>query len=248
MQLAESYDPNDMYGKTYGYHSSLNASMVAHLREIRDEITQRVELNEDDLIIDIGSNDGTLLSCYLTDDLPRLDLVGVDPSGGKFLKYYPIGVELVEDFFSETAVRKVRPKKRAKVITSIAMFYDLENPIAFATEVGRLLREDGIWVMEQSYLPLMIASSSYDTICHEHIEFYSLKQIDYIAERSGLKVIDVSTNDTNGGSFRVTLANQSSSYQTSAATQTMRKKELADGVNKVSYFANFNERIQKSKN
>lgn len=249
VQLDETFNLNQMYGENYGYHSSLNSSMVDHLEEIVSEAVGRVKLNEKDFIIDIGSNDGTLLSRYLTtgrSDM-KLLLLGIDPTGSKFRKYYKEGIMLVEDFFSADAIAKAMPGRKAQIVTSIAMFYDLEDPIAFAKDVRKVLDNNGIWIMEQSYLPLMVERNAYDTVCHEHVEFYSLKQIDYIAGHAGLKIIDVSLNDTNGGSFRVTLAKQESHYGISCVVNKLLRKEISDCVDTISYFDNFVNNIKRNK-
>lgn len=210
VQLKHSYDLDEMYGKNYGYRSGLNKSMINHLEKTVAKITQIVHLVPDDLIIDIGSNDATLLKAY---PLSGLTLVGIDPTGKKFAKFYPDYIRLIPDFFSAKAVHKIFGEKKAKIITSIAMFYDLEDPIDFMRQVHDALADDGIWVFEQSYMPAMLKMNAYDTVCHEHLEYYRLKQIKWMADRVGFKIIDVEFNKINGGSFAVTVAKSNSSYK-----------------------------------
>lgn len=203
LQLEHSYDLNEMYGLNYGYRSGLNPSMVAHLRSKVERILQTVKLQHGDLVIDIGSNDGTALSAY-----PKhcgAELVGIDPTGVKFHSYYPEHVKLISDFFNKDLVSKHFSGKKAKVITAFAMFYDLERPVDFMREVGDVLDDDGVWVFEQSYMPTMLAMNAYDTVCHEHLEYYGLRQIKWMADRAGLHIVDVEMNDVNGGSFSVTV-------------------------------------------
>lgn len=218
VQLAHSFDLNQLYGSNYGYRSGLNQSMSQHLRSKVDRIRSLYSLVPGDTIIDIGSNDSTLLRSYLPGDF---QLIGVDPSGAKFRNYYPKEVKLVADFFSKKRLLQLLGDKKAKVITSIAMFYDLENPLEFVKEVRDLLTPDGVWVFEQSYLPLMLEQLAYDTICHEHLEYYALTQIYWMTERADLKIIDVEFNDVNGGSFSVTAARKDSPYP--EATDTIKK-------------------------
>ena len=210
VQLAGTYDLASLYGGDYGYRSGLNGSMVRHLHGKAKTIEDRIDLKPGDLVIDIGSNDGTLLRGYATDGLR---LLGVDPTADKFRSYYPENAEVVADFFPAEAVKEHIGNAKARVVTSIACFYDLERPLEFAADVLDVLREDGLWVFEQSYLPAMIAARSYDTVCHEHLEYYAMAQIDYIAKQTGLKIVDVEFNDTNGGSFCVTASRASSPYQ-----------------------------------
>lgn len=200
VQLRHFYNLSEMYGLNYGYRSGLNQSMVKHLRQIVDYILSNTTLNSGDLVIDIGSNDSTLLQNYPLD----CQLIGIDPTGVKFAKYYPAHIQLIPDFFSPQLAETKLLGLKAKVITSIAMFYDLENPVSFAKAIATVLDEKGVWVFEQSYLPAMLETNSYDTICHEHLEYYSLAQIEWILEQAGLKILDVSLNDVNGGSFCIT--------------------------------------------
>ena len=183
--------------------------MVEHLYCLAVSIRNRVQLEPGDLVLDIGSNDGTLLKAF---DLPGITLAGMDPSGNKFRQYYPEHAVLIPEFFSATSFRSSFGLKRAKVITSIAMFYDLEDPLAFGRDVSEILADDGIWVFEQSYVRSMLDRTAYDTICHEHLEYYAVRQIAWMAERLDLKIIDITLNDTNGGSFSVTVAKRTSLY------------------------------------
>ena len=210
VQLKQSYDLSEMYGMNYGYRSGLNASMVKHLHSKVDKILNLGILQQGDLAIDIGSNDATTLRRYPTG---LYQLVGIDPTGIKFASYYPPEIRLISEFFSAESVAKALSGRKAKVISSFSMFYDLEDPIAFAKEIEGALDDEGIWIFEQSYLPAMLRTNSFDTICHEHLEFYALKQINWISENAGLKVLDVEFNDVNGGSFSITAAKVGSSHQ-----------------------------------
>jgi hypothetical protein len=203
LQLRHSYDAGEMYGENYGYRSGLNSGMVQHLRDKVANLMQLVDLVPGDVVLDIGSNDSTLLQAYTA---TGVELIGMDPSGVKFADFYPEHVRLIPDFFSYDSFQETVGPKQCRVITSIAMFYDLEEPLEFMRDVSRLLSSDGIWHFEQSYLPLMLKATSYDTVCHEHLEYYGLKQIIWMAERAELEVIDVALNDVNGGSFAVTCA------------------------------------------
>jgi hypothetical protein len=205
LQLRHSYDPDEMYGDHYGYRSGLNQSMVNHLREKVRYLERLIPLNGGDIVLDIGSNDATTLKAYHT---PGIQRVGIDPTGRKFAQYYTNEIKLIPDFFSSAVYRSVQSKP-AKIVTSIAMFYDLEDPNKFAREVESILAEDGIWHLEQSYMPSMLRLNSYDTICHEHLEYYSLGVVKTIVELAGLKIVDVMMNGVNGGSFAVTVAKAS---------------------------------------
>ena len=241
VQLKQSYDLAEMYGMNYGYRSGLNASMVRHLRGKVERILGLGVLKDGDVVIDVGSNDATTLSAY---PAGRYELVGIDPTGMKFASYYPDHVRLVPELFSAAAVDKALKGRKATVITSFSMFYDLEEPVAFAREIAGALTDDGIWVFEQSYLPTMLRTRSFDTICHEHLEFYALKQIVWIAREAGLKVLDVEFNDVNGGSFSITTAKQESARQPrSAHLEQILDEERKMGLDGLEAYARFSEEM-----
>lgn len=209
VQLRQSYDPGSMYGDNYGYRSGLNQSMVQHLTRRVQAALALAQPQPGDLVLDIGSNDGTTLRAY---PAGKFELVGMDPTGRKFSRYYPPHAKLIPEFFSPDAFRRAVPGRRARIVTSIAMFYDLESPRAFMQAVREILAVDGVWIFEQSYLPTMLAQTAYDTICHEHLSYYALRQIKWMTDRTGLKILDVELNDTNGGSFCVAVARDDSSH------------------------------------
>jgi hypothetical protein len=242
VQLKQSYDLAEMYGLNYGYRSSLNASMVRHLHSKVEKILDSGVLQKDDLIIDIGSNDATTLKAYPDG---HYQLVGIDPTGIKFKSYYPDQIKLVPEFFTADAVEKANLGKKAKVITSFSMFYDLEDPIGFAKEIEGALDDEGVWIFEQSYLPAMLKTNSFDTICHEHIDFYSLKQIDWITKAAGLRVLDVEFNDVNGGSFSVTAAKIDSHFSgNNDVLDAIRKDEMSLGLDDGSAYHSFKEAVE----
>lgn len=245
LQLEHTYDSEEMYGENYGYRSGLNSSMVKHLQDKVAKIEAEVNLQPGDLVIDIGSNDGTTLSAYRKDLL----LLGIDPTGAKFSQFYPPHIQLIADFFSAEVLFQHIPDKKAKVVTSFSMFYDLEDPVKFAKEVGSVLDpHDGVWVFEQSYMPLMLERNSYDTICHEHLEYYGLNQIIWIAEKAGLKIIDVELNDINGGSFSVVAAKKSSLLTPRVSSiEALLQKEIVAELSSLHPYQEFLLRSNQSK-
>src|ERR1700746_557581 len=200
LQLEHSYDLSEMYGQNYGYRSGLNPSMVAHLHGKVKKLLGRVELRAGDLVVHIGSNDSTTVQGYPAGPV----LVGIDPTGVKFSNNYPKHIQLISDFFSAALLSERFRGKKAKIVTSFSMFYDLEDPVSFMRDVYEALADDGLCVFEQSYMPAMLKTNSYDTVCHEHLEFYGLRQIKWMADRVGFRILDVEYNDVNGGSFSVT--------------------------------------------
>jgi len=241
LQLKHTYESSEMYGDNYGYRSGLNQSMVNHLTSKVAYLEKLVDLQPGETVLDIGSNDCTLLKAYSVSGIER---IGIDPTGKKFAEYYPEGVKLVPDFFSADAYRSAGARP-AKIVTSIAMFYDLDDPIAFARQVESCLAPDGVWHFEQSYMPSMLRLNSYDTICHEHLEYYSLGVVRTILEASGMKIADVIMNSVNGGSFAVTAIKKSNRAirPNDAVVNWLLEQEDRMGINTPRPYRDFEERV-----
>jgi len=230
-----------MYGDKYGYRSGRNASMVYHLQQKAKFLESLVKLTENDIVLDIGSNDATYLKAYKR----RIRRIGIDPTGSKFRNYYPENIILIPDYFSASLFEKAFPGEKAKIITSIAMFYDLEDPLDFIKDIAQCLVDDGIWHFEQSYMPSMLRTNSYDTICHEHLEFYSLKVVKNMIERFGLRIIDVQMNSINGGSFAVTACKQDAKYKSNEPIiGWLLKQEYEIGLDTIKPYREFEERVK----
>lgn len=191
--------PGAILYRSYWYRSGVNRTMTTNLHEIAAQAEAMAELRPGDLVIDIGCNDGTLLDGYRASNLSYL---GFDPSD---VARYAVdkGYEVVRDFYSYDHLRQRRVDRKARIITSIAMFYDLEYPCAFVEEVARALADDGVWVMELHYLPTMLAMNQFDAIVHEHLEYYSLAVIERVLNEAGLGVVRSELNPINGGSVRL---------------------------------------------
>lgn len=241
LQLRHSYEASEMYGDNYGYRSGLNQSMVSHLTEKVAYLERLTPLAPGDVVVDIGSNDATTLKAYRASRIRR---IGIDPTGRKFAEYYPADITLIPDFFSSSAYRAVESKS-ARIVTSIAMFYDLEAPIEFARQIESILADDGIWHFEQSYMPSMLRLNSYDTVCHEHLEYYSLGVVKKVLEQAGLRLIDVVMNSINGGSFAVTAAKATnrSLKSNQPVIDWLLEQEGHMGLNTPRPYRDFEERV-----
>ena len=197
--LIEIPPSNTMWGK-YWYRSGINATMAKELGNIVEEITSRIKFKEGDVWLDIACNDGTLLK-----QVPNQFIkLGIDPADDTFIAESSKVATVVQDYFSYSAYQKTGyGDKKAKVITTIAMFYDLLDPNPFIKDVIKVLDDDGIWVLQLSYTPLMIKQLAFDNICHEHAYYHSINSFKKLFDQHNLKIIDCSLNDVNGGSFRV---------------------------------------------
>ena len=249
LQLYQTVLPCEMYEHEYGYRSGLNNTMKNHLKQYKEEIENIVQLQDNDFILDIGSNDSTMLQCYSN----KYNRIGIDPTGKQFKDFYG-SVELIPTYFTKENFQKVYPTQKCKIISSISMFYDLPQPVQFAKDIYDCLHNDGIWTCEQSYLLTMIKRNSIDTICHEHLEYYSLKQIKLIADLANFKIIDIKFNDCNGGSFRIYFAKKESSKykENTELIQTILKEEYDYGIYNQDFYPTFmnscNHEIQKLQN
>lgn len=243
LQLKHSYSLAEMYGDNYGYRSGLNASMVSHLSGKVRGLERRHALASGDVVLDIGSNDGTLLKSY---SIPGLRRFGMDPTAEKFREHYPAGVEAVADFFTAARYLEAAGNRRAKIITSIAMFYDLEDPNAFVRDIADSLAPDGVWHFEQSYMPMMLRTNAYDTVCHEHLEYYSLRVIQGLLERNGLRIVDVQMNSVNGGSVAVTACHRDASIASQKPiVEWMLRQEESWGLDSTKPYRQFEDRVFK---
>lgn len=242
LQMKQSYSLDEMYGDNYGYRSGLNSSMVFHLTNKIKTLERLVALDNNDLVIDIGSNDATSLKAYSG----KHTKVGIDPTGRKFAEHYTEGITLIPDFFSAKVYKDQFGDQKAKIITSIAMFYDLESPVSFVRDIESVLADDGVWHFEQSYMPSMLKTHSYDTICHEHLEFYSFKVVYNLLLSNQMRVLDVQMNSINGGSFAVTACKKNSSLKSNTPIiEWMLKQEDDMGLDTPKPYREFEEKVFK---
>jgi hypothetical protein len=212
--------PGSILYSSYWYRSGVNRTMIENLHGIAAGVEAIVPLEAGDLVVDIGCNDGTLLDGYTAEGLRY---VGFDPSD--VARYATAkGYDVVRDFFSGEGLRRRRPDQKAKAVTSIAMFYDLEQPRAFVADVASALAEAGIWVIELHYLPQMLERNAFDAIVHEHLEYYSLAVIERLIGEEGLEVVSAELNDINGGSIRLFIGHEGRHQRT--AEQAARLGEL----------------------
>ena len=237
VQLEHTFDLPTMYGQEYGYRSGLNSSMVKHLKGKAEKILKDVKLKSGDIVIDIAGNDGTFLGFFPED----CQLMSIDPTSEKFSKYFKSNVNYIADFFSESVFKKRFGKQKAKVITSFSMFYDLEDPCGFAKQVKECLSPDGIWVLEQSYMPEMIRVNSFDTVCHEHLSYYGMRQLKYIMDKAGFNIVDFEFNDVNGGSISVVVS--PSKPECTTKLTALLSLELEEGLDTVKPWEEFSSRM-----
>ena len=238
-QLLHNYRLKDLYNENYGYRSGINKSMINHLKDITFEIKKIVKLNKNDHVLDIASNDGTLLHSYKT---KNIRLVGIDPTIKKLGKFYSKKIKKKAELFNKKTFFKLSRNKKAKVVTSIAMFYDLQDPNKFVSDIKDILTSDGIWVMEMYDVPTLIKSNAYDSICHEHITYMTLSHIEYLCKKNDLRIFKISVNKMNCGSIRYFICHKDAYYKTSNISKYRKLEKI---MNKKSTFLKFKKRIKK---
>jgi hypothetical protein len=236
--------PGSILYSSYWYRSGVNRTMTENLHGIARAIESVVQLDPGDLVVDIGCNDGTLLDGYESQGLRYL---GFDPSD---VSRYAVekGYDVVRDFYSAEGLRRRRPDQKAKAITSIAMFYDLEQPRAFVEDVAESLGRGGIWVMELHYLPTMLDANAFDAIVHEHLEYYSLAVIERLVGEAGIEVVAAELNDMNGGSIRLFMGHAGDHQQTPKQAEQLRQLRISEfelALDSPEPYEAFRQRVEK---
>ena len=222
VQLGHNFDLNYLYGPDYGYRTGINKTMTDHVNYTVKQITKIVNLNRYDCVLDIASNDGTLLNFY-----PKnIVKVGIDPLVGKYKKYYKNINHKISNFFNISDIKKLRLKKKFKIITALSVFYDLRNPNKFLKEVKQLLDKEGVFVLEHADLYSILKNNIFDTICHEHLSYYSSSIIINMMKKNGLRVFNHEFNNINGGSSRYYICHMDSKYKSNKSIKYVINKEL----------------------
>ena len=242
LQMEHSVPPEILYA-AYWYRSGTNATMRNHLKDIADNVAQILN-TPNASVLDIGCNDGTLLGFYPQSYIKY----GCDPSD---VAQEVKNATVVQDIFPSEALFKVLGDQKLDAITSIAMFYDLENPVEFVKAIRRALSPKGIWIFEMSYMPRMLELDSYDTICHEHLEYYSLAVLEKITAMAGMKIFKISFNDINGGSIRCYATHkENTAYDNKENYQLIneiRHKEFDLELDTDKPYTSFQQRIEQLK-
>ena len=246
LQLKHTVERDVLYRK-YWYQSGISFTMVKALADITVAAKRIVKLSTGDVVVDIGANDGTLLRQY---KVLGLVTVGFEPSN--LWKLATKGnTKIINNYFNHNSFRKEFGEKKAKVITSIAMFYDLEDPNSFVNDIKKCLDTNGVWIIQMNYLGLMLENNTFDNICHEHLEYYSLLSLSNLLDRHGLEAFDVELNDVNGGSFRIYVkhkgANVKGFWGNEERLRKQKNYEEKMGFDNFKVYDEFAKQIEKSK-
>ena len=244
VQLDRNFNLKYLYGKDYGYRTGINKTMTDHVQKIVKKCSTLVNLKAKDHVLDIASNDATLLNFYPK----KIITVGVDPVANKYKRYYNKINYTISNFFQITDIKKLNLKKKFKIVSALSVFYDLRNPNKFIHEVKKILDEKGIFILEHADLFCIIKNNIFDTICHEHLGFFSSKIIIEMIKSNGLKVFDHEYNDINGGSSRYYICHQKANYKIKKNNiKASLLKESKIGLHSKKIFEVFFKKILKEK-
>ena len=242
LQLRHTTNPDLLY-REYWYKSGINETIVADLKDIVSKVEDQIKLKEGDIVIDIGCNDGTLLRSYKT---KGLKLVGFEPALNLIKEAKEGTTKIIPNYFSFKFYRRYFNEHKAKVITSIAMFYDLGKPNKFIDDITKCLDKDGLWIIEMRYLPLMLQQNDIGNLVHEHLEYYSLMALKILLERHSLEVVNVELNDVNGGSLRAYIRFKNR-FSINSSVNVLIEKEKRAKLNTIEPYSQFASRILRIK-
>ena len=246
VQLDRKFNPKYLYNKDYGYRSGINKTMKNHLTSITKKLTKLVKLKKNDFVLDIASNDATLLNSYKTYGIKK---IGIDPILNKFKKFYKKIDYKIANFFTLEAIQEKKIKNKFKIITACAVFYDIDKPNKFLKDVSQLIDQDeGVFYLEFQDLLSIIKNNLFDTICHEHLEYYSLKVAKNMIEKNNLKIIDIYKNDINGGSLGIFISHMNSKFKTiNKNVNKILVEEKKFKLNEVKTYVSFYNKINNIK-
>ena len=245
VQLDRNFNPKYLYSKDYGYRTGINKTMTEHVQYVAEEAIKKSMPNNKDFVLDIASNDATLLKSYSK----KYTTVGVDPLVSKYKKFYHNIDYKLSDFFSYNLLKKNKLNKKYKIITALSMFYDLKYPNLFLKDIKKILHKDGLFILEHADLLSIIKNCLFDTICHEHLEYYSSRIIINLMKNNSMRVFDIKKNNINGGSMRYLICHKNSRFKTNKKSiQKIINEERKFKIESFKTYRNFYEKINSIKN
>ncbi len=244
VQLNNNFSSKYLYSNDYGYRTGINKTMSEHVKKIVNFSSKKMKLKKNDIVLDIASNDGTLLNYYDK----KIITVGIDPILNKYKKFYKKINFKISDFFSFQALKRKKINKKFRVITALSMFYDLKNPTKFLNDIQKILDKNGIFILEHADLLSILKNNLFDSICHEHLEYYSSKIILDIMKKNKLKVFDIQRNNVNGGSTRYYISHEDSKFRTNVKSlKKLINEEKKYKLDTVKTFKTFEKNLIKKK-
>ncbi len=245
VQLKHTAPQELLYSRFYWYKSGVTKTMRTALRDVALSIEKRCSLNERDTVLDIGSNDGTLLRSFSIPDLVR---IGVEPAQN-LAEEGAVGLDIFINDFWDARAYFAATKEKARVVTALGMFYDMDDPNQFIADSEEVLADDGIFVAQLMCLSNMINCNDVGNICHEHLEYYSFRSLEYLFERNGLEIFDIETNEVNGGSYRIFAKKKGCNlYADKIALDRVNEvRRSEEGLSRKPIYREFFARIERNK-
>lgn len=231
LQLKHNAPPESMWGEQYWYKSGINKLIIEDLKDIVDSSEKLVNLRSGDIVIDIGCNDGTLLDFY---DKEGISIIGFEPSVNVAKEAISKGFRVINNFFNAEDFKGEFGYKKAKIISAISMFYDLDNPNKFLEDINEILDEDGLFIIQQNYLVTMLENNAFDNICHEHRSYYSYRSLKNLLDGHNLEIFDIELNEINGGSIRTYIRKKSNQKIKPFEGAEIRINKIVENENRLS--------------
>jgi hypothetical protein len=245
VQLKNKYNMKYLYNEDYGYRTGVNKTMTAHMKKTKEILSLKSRIRSSDYVLDIASNDGTLLNFYNR----GIVKVGIDPLINKYTKLYKNIQYKISNFFSINLIKKNKIKKKFKIITALSVFYDIDNPNKFLEDIHSVLDDNGIFLLELTDLYSIIKNKMFDTICQEHITYYSTKVILEILIKNNLRIFDIKRNNINGGSIQYFICQKNANFKTNSGTlNRILKEESKLELTNLHTYQNFYEKILDIRN
>ncbi len=240
VQLRHNFNMKYLYNKDYGYRTGINFTMTNHVKRVVKKISHIAKIKKGDNVLDIASNDATLLKNYNN----KIITWGIDPILSKYIKEYKKINYNISDFFKYSLIQKKKKKVKFKIISALSVFYDLQNPNIFLRDIKRILHSEGIFYLEFQDLMKILKMNMFDTICHEHLEYYSVTFINNILKKHGLRIFEHNYNDINGGSSAYLICHEKSKFQTNyKKLNHILSTEKKFGIEKISTYIKFIKRV-----
>ncbi len=240
VQLRETTDPDLLY-TDYFYRSSTNPMMLQDLKKVVEKSQEFVTLKRDDIVVDIGANDCSMLS-YFPKDTIR---VGVEPATNIDWSKVDKNINIINDFFPSKKFQKYLNKRKVSIFTSCAMFYDLDDPNSFVKSLKDNLDKNGVCCIQLSYVLLMLKNLNFYDICHEHLEYYSLNSLNFLMSQNGLEIVDAETNRVNGGSVLVFIKHKSLNNKKTTNLKNLISLEDSMNLSSSEVYKNFFSEMKK---
>lgn len=242
LQLKHTVSPILLYTERYGYKSGVNNTMKEELKKIAIATQRKINNHDKIVAIDIGANDGTLL-CYYPKSVFKIAFEPIKKLANECRKHADV---VINDFFNFKSYRVKLKDKKADIITAISCFYDIDDPNKFIRDVNKILKEDGVFVIQQNYLVGMLMNNAFDNIVHEHLEYYSLLSLERLLSRHGLEIFHVEESAINGGSF-ITFISRKKNKSIQESVFRWGEYEKALRLDQVKIYSDFAKRVNKNK-